>query len=126
VTAPIFDQYRFTMYFVCFGVTNSPFFQANWFEAFLWICEILGLGLVFVAFVFGVILDRVADLREERAQLQVKIFVVWKCSLYSFSHVAMPRQNRRVLRRSQPSRQGGAQNCEEVAADGRTRNVGAD
>ncbi len=67
---PVFVQYQFTMYFVCFGITNSPFFQNNWFEAFLWVAEFLGLGLVFVAFVFGVIIDRIGQLREERAALQ--------------------------------------------------------
>ena len=67
---PVFVQYQFTMYFVAFGITNSPFFLNNWFEAFLWVVEFLGLGLVFVAFVFGVIIDRIGQLREERSALQ--------------------------------------------------------
>lgn len=69
-TQNVFVQYQFTMYFVTFGITNSPFFQNNWFEAFLWCAEFLGLGLVFVAFVFGVIIDRIGQLREERSALQ--------------------------------------------------------
>jgi hypothetical protein len=44
--------------------------QANWFEAFLWCVEFLGLGLVFVAFVFGTIIDRIGELREDRSKLQ--------------------------------------------------------
>lgn len=50
---------------------RSPFPQANWFEAFLWCAEFLGLGLVFVATVFGVIIDKIASLREAGAAQKV-------------------------------------------------------
>ncbi len=58
------------MYWVAFGITNNPIPQNNWLEAFIWTCEFLGLGLVFVAFVFGTIIDRIGQLREERSALQ--------------------------------------------------------
>merc|ERR1712232_1372392 len=79
---PLWTQFGVSLYYMTVAATGGEVPIENGVEAFLYILILLGIALVFTAYIFGIVIGRIEEIHEAKGEMQeVQDKLVEMCQL---------------------------------------------